>query len=159
MSILSCLRVHPIRVRRVIPASADSLWALFANPHRHPDLDGHGMADLMPGTVYGPQRMQAGDTFSVRMQRGPMTYHMNLFCVQSRPGREVAWKSIAPALWRWTFEALDDHHTIVTGEWIPLSRFIAPVFAAIGVMPSNRRGLIGTLNRLEEMVAESPDSP
>ncbi|WP_336249227.1 hypothetical protein [Stomatohabitans albus] len=156
MSLRSSLTVKPIRVQRVIHASADDLWALFANPHRHPDLDGHGLADLIPGTTYGPQRLQAGDTFSVHMRYGPFTYVMNLFCVQSRPGKEVAWKSLAPALWRWSFKPLRPRQTLVTGEWIPLRRAYAPLFALIGAPTKNRQGLVGTLNRLEELVAEMP---
>ena len=155
MSLRTRLAVGPIRVRRVINASADDLWALYANPHRHPDLDGHGIADLQPGSVSGPQRLQAGDTFGVHMRMGRFPYHMTLLCLQSRPGKEVAWKSMAPAIWRWQFDAIDEDRTVVTGEWIPTSRWYAPVYAALGVMVANRRGITGTLDRLEEMMAES----
>lgn len=159
MDFLKRMTIGPIRVQRVINAPADDLWALFANPHRHPDLDGNGVARLESGSTYGPQRLQAGDTFGVHMRKGAFTYYMNLLCLQSRPGQEVAWKSLAPAFWRWRFKALDPDHTLVVGEWVPTSRWMAPVFAALDVMHANHRGLTGTLNRLEEIVAESPNAP
>lgn len=159
MSFCERMKVKPIRVQRVIHAGADDLWALFANPHRHPDLDGHGLAELQAGSVFGPQRLQAGDTFGVRMRKGKIPYHMNLLCLQSRPGQEVAWTSLAPAFWRWQFKAIDDQRTLVTGEWVPTNRWVAPVYAALGAMPANRRGLIGTLNKLEAMVAEPGWAP
>lgn len=159
MALRKRMAVGPIRVQRVIDAPADDIWALFANPHRHPDLDGDGMARLQPGSVYGPQRLQAGDTFGVHMRKGPIPYYMNLLCLQSRPGEEVAWKTLAPAFWRWRFKALGEDRTLVTGEWVPTNRLMAPVFAALNVMTANHRGLTGTLDRLEEMVAESPNAP
>lgn len=159
MALRKRMAVGPIRVQRVIDAPADDIWALFANPHRHPDLDGDGMARLEPGSVYGPQRLQAGDTFGVHMRMGPIPYYMNLLCLQSRPGEEVAWKTLTPAFWRWRFKALGEDRTLVTGEWVPTNRLMAPVFAALNVMTANRRGLTGTLDRLEEMVAESPNAP
>lgn len=156
MSLKSKLTVAPIRVQRVIYASADDLWALFANPHRHGDLDGGGLSTIIPDSAYGPQRLQAGDTFSMHMRYGQFTYVINLLCIQSRPGKEVSWKSLAPALWRWRFEPLGPHKTLVQGEWIPTKRMYAPIFAAIGAMKGNRRGLEGTLDRLEELVADWP---
>jgi hypothetical protein len=54
--------------RRVsVHAPPADLFALLADPHRHPELDGSGTIRDVP--VTGPDRLSQGATFSVGMKQ------------------------------------------------------------------------------------------
>ena len=59
--------------RRVtVHAPAADVFALVADPHRHPDIDGSGTVRHAP--VTGPTQLSAGATFTVAMKQYGVPY-------------------------------------------------------------------------------------
>jgi hypothetical protein len=82
-----------ISVSRRIPVSSDVVFALLADPTKHPEIDGSGMlrSATSSGAITG-----VGDTFTMRMHNDEMgDYEMINHVVEYEAGRRIAWE---PAL-------------------------------------------------------------
>ncbi len=100
-------------VERVIDASADDLFAIVANPTRHPEIDGSG---TVKGTSDPDAVLGMGDSFSMRMRIG-IPYTMVNTVIEHEPGRRIAWqtrpksgvmgKLLGGRIWRYEFEPTD----------------------------------------------------
>jgi uncharacterized protein YndB with AHSA1/START domain len=120
-----------VSVAKEIPAPVDSVFALLADPTRHPEIDGSGMLRSATSTsVIGG----VGDTFTMRMHNDEMgDYEMINHVVEYEPGRRIAWE---PALlhagraedtgdegvrsghrWSYQIEATSSGTTIVTESY------------------------------------------
>lgn len=81
-----------VSVSRTVPAPADVVFALLADPTRHPEIDGSGMvrAATSSGPIGG-----AGDTFTMRMHNDEMgDYEMINHVVEYEAGRRIAWEPV-----------------------------------------------------------------
>ncbi len=81
-----------ISVSRKIPASAELVFALLADPTRHPEIDGSGMlrSGRSSDSITG-----VGDTFVMRMHNDEMgDYEMINHVVQYERGRRIAWEPV-----------------------------------------------------------------
>ena len=99
-------------VERVIPAPADAIFSLLADPSRHPDIDGSGSVREAKGT---PQRVRLGDKFGMQMKAG-IPYSMVSTVIEFEDGRRIAWQSRPPGvfgkisggrIWRYELEPVD----------------------------------------------------
>ncbi len=97
---------NSISVSRQIPASADTLFALLADPTRHPEIDGSGM-------VREAASFQAvtavGDDFVMKMHNDAYgDYEMTNRVVTFEPGRRIEWMpervGTEPGGYRWGYE-------------------------------------------------------
>ena len=82
-----------ISVAREIAASSDVVFAVLADPARHPEIDGSGMlrSATSSGTI-----TDVGGTFTMGMHNDEMgDYEMINYVVEFQPGRRIAWE---PAL-------------------------------------------------------------
>ena len=82
-----------ITVQRLIPAPADAIFDLLADPSRHPEIDGSG-------TVLGPssgraRRLAIGDVFGMNMKMG-IGYATRNEVVEFIDGRRIAWRTLFP---------------------------------------------------------------
>ena len=93
-----------VTVDRVIPAPADTIFAVRISPARHADLDGSGMLQGGPG---GADRLHLGARFTMAMKQGPLSYRSINEVTVFEQDREVAWKTTGE--WK--------GHTIVGGHW------------------------------------------
>ncbi len=114
------------RTRR-IAAAPEALFAVLADPRRHPEFDGTGM---LRGTDATAPVTGVGDTFLMRMENPEFgDYVMANRVVVFEPARELAWEPTRhddpeDDDWhhRWGFElAADGDGTVVT-EYFDLSR-------------------------------------
>ncbi len=81
-----------ISVSRKIPASADVVFALLADPTKHPEMDGSAMlrSATSSGLITG-----VGDTFTMRMHNDEMgDYEMINHVVEYEPSRRIAWEPV-----------------------------------------------------------------
>ena len=109
---------NSISISRRIPAPADQLFALLANPARHPEIDGSGMVR----EAVAPRPLTAvGDNFVMKMHHQEFgDYEMTNHVVAFEPGRRIEWMpervGAEPGRYRWGYELQPDgpDATVVT---------------------------------------------
>jgi Polyketide cyclase / dehydrase and lipid transport len=144
----------PKKVSRtaVICASAQELYAMVADPHRHGELDGSG---TVKDTVSGPDRLTKDAKFSVKMKQYGVPYRITSRVTELEPDRVVEWRHPVGHRWRWEFEAQGDRSTKVTETW-DASRINGVLFAAFkagSVLKRNGEGITATLQNLQQKYA------
>lgn len=87
--------VNVVSVSRRIPAPASRIFAVLADPARHPEIDGSGMvrAARTPRPVHG-----VGDSFVMAMHNDEMgDYEMTNHVVAYELDHEIAWEPVMSA--------------------------------------------------------------
>jgi uncharacterized protein YndB with AHSA1/START domain len=135
-----------ISVSRLIHAPPSRIFDLLADPRQHVVLDGSGSVSSVKN---GPTRLALGSTFSMHMKMG-FGYVTRNRVVVFEENRSIAWHHFALFIWRYDLEAVDGG-TMVT-ESFNYDRPWAFAIIALGFPERNRRGMEGTLERLETAV-------
>ncbi len=81
-----------VSVTRRIPAPATRIFAVLADPARHPEIDGSGMLRhaLEPRPL-----SRVGDAFVIAMHNDEMgDYEMTNHVVEYEPGRRLTWEPV-----------------------------------------------------------------
>lgn len=108
-----------VSVQRLIPAPAEAIFDLLADPGRHREIDGSGT--LVGARSTGERRLALGDSFGMNMNWG-VPYSTKNVVVEFEENRRIAWQTLAPAplstlvtgrIWRYDLEPADGG-TIVT---------------------------------------------
>jgi uncharacterized protein YndB with AHSA1/START domain len=81
-----------VTVERVIPAPPEKIFAILADPRRHPEVDGSGT--VRQAAADSPSRLSQGAKFGMAMKFG-MPYRMVNTVIEFEDGRRIAW---APTL-------------------------------------------------------------
>ncbi len=142
---------HPrqITVERVIPAPAQRLFDVVADPAMHAVIDGSGTVKaVLEGA---PARLAPGARFGMAMRIGTR-YRITNRVVEFDEGRLLAWDHMGRVRWRYRFEPVDDGRaTRVVESWdySPAPRWLALALGLLGFRGRNRRGMQRTLERLE----------
>ncbi len=144
-------------VERFIPASAETIFAVLADPGRHQEIDGSG---TVKGTqAAAPQRLELGSTFGMSMKAG-LSYSMVNTVVEFEENRLIAWQprpSVSFMRWFvggriWRYELVpQDSGTLVRESWDISKEVFKPA-----VRPLRSRtvdAMTKTLERLEQVVA------
>ena len=135
-------------VERVIPASADKIFDLLADPARHHDIDGSGTVQNSRSSA--PDRLSLGSKFAMDMKMF-VPYKMTNEVVEFVENDTIAWRHMGGHIWRYRLETLDGG-TKITEEfdWRP-SR--APFFLKLMNSPAqNGEAIEKTLERLAGIV-------
>ncbi|GAB3192968.1 SRPBCC family protein [Nesterenkonia suensis] len=136
-----------IRVR----ASAEELYALIANPHRHHELDGSGTVRT---SAIGPRELRPGDRFRVDMRKYGIPYALTMVTTAAEPPHVVEWRHPGGHRWRWELQA-DDGATVVTesydytGQPAALRRLLG----LAGIHRENSRGISASLQQVHDLFA------
>lgn len=99
---------------RDVAASASTIFALLADPARHPEID--SMDNLVDGTA-GHRIRAVGDVFPVTLTTGGVRENHVVEFVENR---RIAWRPAEPGqppighLWRWEVEPIGDAVSRVT---------------------------------------------
>lgn len=141
-------------VERVIPAPAERIFDLLADPDRHRDIDGSGTVRDAPG---GSQRLTLGATFGMKMKMG-MPYSMSNTVIEFEENRRIAWQTskrlgplgmIGGRIWRYELEPVEGG-TLVRESWdISQERVKGPVRKMRGRTVD---AMTATLERIEQIV-------
>ncbi|MGH9026160.1 MAG: SRPBCC family protein [Acidimicrobiia bacterium] len=142
-------------VERVIPAPAEKIFALIADPTRHHDIDGSGTVRECKHT---PERLTLGSKFGMKMKMG-IPYSMVSEVIEFEDGRLIAWQSRPPSkigstigggrIWRYELEPTEGG-TLVRESWDISQEKIKAI-----VKPARKRtreNMEKTLARIEELV-------
>jgi uncharacterized protein YndB with AHSA1/START domain len=144
-----------VSVERVIPAPAETIFALLAEPQRHKEIDGSGTVQGVRGKS---ERLRLGSTFGMSMKLG-IPYGMTSTVIEFEENRRIAWQPrpaypvIGPLLggriWRYELEPVNGG-TRVRESWdISHERGKFMVRNAAG---KTREAMERTLERIEAIV-------
>jgi hypothetical protein len=134
-----------------MPATAQALFDLVARPANHPVIDGSGsVRELLPGS---PERLELGATFSMDMHI-VLGYKIRNTVVEFEEGRQIAWQHFYGHRWRYLFEPAGAA-TLVTEQWDARPAKSRLMLSLLGFPARNRVGMLASLQRLEELAAQS----
>lgn len=149
-----------VSVERVVPAGPAAIFALVADPSRHPDIDGSGTVKQVKSGA--PHRLGLGSTFGMSMQMG-MKYSTVSTVVEFEPDRRIAWqtrpggflaKFVAGRIWRYELEPTEGG-TLVRESW-DISQDHQRMLLRLGRLPEKTAAnMARTLERIEEIVTAS----
>ncbi len=145
-------------VERFIPAPAEAIFDLLADPSRHQEIDGSG---TVKGPSEGSQRLALGSKFGMSMKAG-LSYSMVNTVVEFEENRRIAWQP-RPSLsfmrwlaggriWRYELEP-QEGGTLVRETW-DITQEAHPR-AVRGMRSKVIDSMTKTLERIEQVVAPS----
>jgi uncharacterized protein YndB with AHSA1/START domain len=147
-----------ITVEKVIPAPADAIFALLADPARHPDIDGSGAVKQAKDDA--PRRLALGSKFGMSMRVG-IPYSMVNTVIEYEDNRRIAWQARPPGfvgrfsagrIWRYELEPVEGG-TRVKESW-DLSQDKQRMLLRLGGLPDKtRHNMEKTLERIEELTS------
>ncbi|MFZ9628999.1 MAG: SRPBCC family protein [Ilumatobacteraceae bacterium] len=142
-------------VERFIPAPAESIFNLLADPSRHRDIDGSGTVRAPSG---GSQRLALGSVFGMNMRLG-IPYAMVNEVVEFEENRRIAWQPrpkyrllrrfVGGRIWRYELEPREGG-TLVRETW-DIRHEVNPA----SVRPLRAKvieSMTATLERIEHLV-------
>lgn|SRR5487761_2523778 len=135
-----------VSVSRIIPAEANIIFNLLANPAEHARLDGSGSVTKL---AHGPHRLYLGAKFSMKMKLG-FKYTTKNKVVVFEENRAIAWHHIAQFVWRYDLVPVEGG-TQVT-ESFDYSKPWGRLIEKRGFPERNRLAMQSTLERLEHIV-------
>ena len=145
-------------VERVIAAPPEAIFALLADPRRHPEIDGSGSVRAAKDV---PDHLELGSKFGMAMKVG-ISYSMVSEVIEFEPNRRIAWQTRPPSglgakfgggrIWRYELEPVDGG-TRVRESWDISQEKIKLI-----VQPARKRtraAMAATLERIEQIVTAS----
>jgi uncharacterized protein YndB with AHSA1/START domain len=141
-----------VSVERVIPAPPEAIFALLADPSRHPEIDGSGT--VKRAATSG--RLKLGDTFTMAMKLG-IPYRMVNTVVEFEDNRRIAWeprikgplRKLGGRVWRYELEPVEAG-TRVRETWDISNETLKPLMG--NQREKTRRNMEQTLERIEQLV-------
>ncbi len=86
---------------RVVPAAAEEIFALLADPARHVEMDGSGTVQRL---VAGRGPMHLESEFTMAMKAFGFPYRITSKVVEYEENRRIAWCHLGKNLWRYELE-------------------------------------------------------
>lgn len=139
----------PRRIARqaLVRAPAAEVFALVADPYRHPELDGSGT--VRPGSVSGPRILSAGARFTVGMKQYGVPYNITSTVTAFEADQLLEWQHPAGHRWRWELTETEPGITQIT-ETFDYSTAKAPrLLEILGQPGKNAIGITKTLQALQ----------
>jgi uncharacterized protein YndB with AHSA1/START domain len=136
------------RVTRRVSVRAPSadVFALLADPHRHPELDGSGTVRDIP--VTGPERLSDGAKFRVGMKQYGVAYKITSTVTAFEADHLIEWQHPLGHRWRWELDETKPGTTQIT-ETFDYSTAKAPKLLELFGQPAkNGIGITKTLEAL-----------
>jgi hypothetical protein len=94
-----------ISVEKIVPAPADQIFELLANPARHSEIDGSG--SVKKSLAETPPRLTLGAKFGMSMKLG-VPYKITNTVVEFEEGKQIAWRHFGGHIWRYILEPVGD---------------------------------------------------
>lgn len=143
-------------VERVIPASAERIFAILADPARHCEIDGSG---TVKGVKSPPQTLGLGSKFGMSMKLG-VPYSMESTVIEFEPDRRIAWQTRPPGripgklaggrIWRYELEPVAEG-TLVRESWDISQETVK--FVVKPARGKTIKAMADTLERIEKLLA------
>jgi hypothetical protein len=88
----------------VVPAPAQDVFNLLADPRRHSEIDGSG--SVKAARIDAPERLSLGAKFSMDM-RIVLPYKMTNEVVEFEEGKQIGWRHFGGHIWRYILEPVE----------------------------------------------------
>ena len=88
----------------VVPAPAQDIFNLLADPRRHCEIDGSG--SVKEAKVDAPERLSLNAKFTMNMRIG-LPYRMTNTVVEFEEGRLIGWRHFGGHVWRYVLEPVE----------------------------------------------------
>jgi hypothetical protein len=88
----------------IVPASAEAIFNLLADPRRHHEIDGSGSVNA--AQVDAPERLSLNAKFGMNMKKG-VPYKMMNTVVEFEDNKLIGWRHIGGHIWRYILEPVD----------------------------------------------------
>jgi hypothetical protein len=88
----------------VVPAPAQDIFNLLADPRRHSEIDGSG--SVKAARINAPERLSLGAKFSMDM-RIVVPYKMTNEVVEFEDGKQIGWRHVGGHIWRYILEPVE----------------------------------------------------
>jgi hypothetical protein len=138
---------HQVARRVLVRAPAAEVFALVANPHRHPELDGSGT--VRPDPVSGPQILSAGARFTVGMKQYGVPYKITSVVTAFKADQLLEWQHPAGHRWRWELAETEPGITQVTETFDYTTSKSPRMLEILGQPGKNAIGITKTLQALQ----------
>jgi hypothetical protein len=96
--------------RIVINDSAEKIFAILANPHRHKEIDG---SSTIQENISGPDKLILGSKFGMKMHLG-VDYRILNTVVEYKENSLIGWRHVGRWIWRYELVNLGPQMTQVT---------------------------------------------
>ena len=136
-----------ISVERVIPAPAQAIFDLLADPAMHPVLDGGGT--VKAAREDNPKRLSLGAKFGMDMKLGG-PYRISNEVVEFEEGKRIAWQHFARNRWRYELEPVEGGTKVVETFDPAKGRFPVAAMRLLGFYRRNRPAMERTLENIEQ---------
>lgn len=147
-----------VTVQRLIPAPAEAIFDLLADPGRHHEIDGSGT--IVGARSAGERRLALGDSFGMDMDWG-VNYATKNVVVEFEENRRIAWQTLAPKplsyvltgrIWRYELEPVEGG-TIVRETWDTRQEALPSRYVVRATLTDlTRRNMEKTLQRIRDVV-------
>ena len=133
---------------RVVDATPEAIFAILADPRKHPLLDGSGSVRSPRGAI--PDRLALGSRFSMNMHL-IAPYRIANKVVEFEENRVIAWCHLGGHRWRWELEPVEGGTRVTeTFDW-STARF-PPGIALMRAPERNKVSIEASLSRLEDLL-------
>ena len=88
----------------IVPAPAQMIFDLLADPRRHNEIDGSG--SVQSAQINAPERLSLDATFGMQMKIG-LSYKITNTVVEFEEGKTIAWRHFGGHIWRYILEPVE----------------------------------------------------
>ncbi len=85
----------------IVPAPAQMIFDLLADPRRHGEIDGSG--SIQSAQLDAPERLSLNATFGMKMKIG-FSYKITNTVVEFEENKTIAWRHFGGHIWRYILE-------------------------------------------------------
>ena len=133
----------------IVPAPAQMIFDLLADPRRHGEIDGSGT--VQSAQINAPERLSLDATFGMQMKMG-LPYKITNTVVEFEENKTIAWRHVGGHIWRYILEPVDGG-TKVT-EQFDWNKSKAPLILKLRKSPQdNAKSIEKTLENLVKRFA------
>ena len=133
----------------IVPAPAQMIFDLLADPRRHNEIDGSGT--VQSAQINAPERLSLDATFGMQMKMS-LPYKITNTVVEFEENRTIAWRHVGGHIWRYILEPVDGG-TKVT-EQFDWNKSKAPLILKLRKSPQdNAKSIEKTLENLVKRFA------
>jgi hypothetical protein len=143
---------HKVTRQVLVQARAAEIFALIADPHRHPELDGSGT--VRDSAVTGPERLSPGSKFTVGMKQYGVPYKITSTVTAFEDNRLLEWQHPMGHRWRWELSEAAAGVTQVTETFDYTTARSPKALELLGQPGKNAAGITNTLQALAARFAD-----